>query len=484
MKKQSEECSTLSPTRVPTNTGFTVIGRWSGGHSGPSGLEDGDGHHPILNEDKSKGMIASGGIYNFQRIRDRLDKGYPFQTHSDSEVILALYSQRGPDGVRDLDGKFVLALFDKTRDIFLLARDPLGVKALYYGYRGATIYFTSERMALSLAEVEEVYEFPPGHYYTPADGFVRYYRLPEVDRRPLLNIESIGLRIRKILPRAVHKRVMTGPQVPVGLLCGGDLASSIVAAIAARQIRELLTCAVDMGDGQGNHADDFVTARLVVAHIGTTHHELIVTENDFHEALHQVIYQLRSCTPSVIRPALYWFIVSKLTADYVSVVLTGQGANELFAGYHYMKHFPLAKVNAECRRCLGDLHHLDLERADALAVYFNLQIRAPFLDNEMISLSMKIPAALKIKKGENGHKISKWIFRQAFAQKGFLSDEILWRGKQRHPQQESFASLADVLANREIDDEEMSRLSIDHPGVNIDSREAALYFKILREVHP
>jgi asparagine synthase (glutamine-hydrolysing) len=470
--------------RGPNDRGIHVNGNSVWGHTRLSIVDVAHGHQPILNENKSIGVIANGEIYNFKTIRDRLQKSYSFQTHSDSEVILALYEERGPDGVRELDGMFAFALFDKNRDTFMLARDPIGIKPLYYGYRDSIMYFTSELGAMSLAGVDEVHEFPPGHYYTPTSGFMRYYRLPEVDIRPLTEVKSIGWRIRETFTRAVKKRLLADPQVPVGSFCSGGLDSSIVAAIAAREIPHLHTFVVGMRDEKGNESDDFKAARLAAKHIDSTHHELAFSEDEYYEALHRVIHKLESYDPSLVRCAVPCYFTCKLAADYVTVVLTGEGADELFAGYHYMKHFPLAKVNEEGRRCTANLHNINLQRADRMGMYFNLELRVPFLDKEMVDLAMKISPELKIKEQPDGSKIEKWIFRQAFAESGLLPDKILWRYKVQYTQGAGCESLGEKLAEKVIDDEELARLKHDNPLAVINSKEAALYFKIFRQYHP
>lgn len=470
--------------RGPNDRGIHVSGNMAWGHTRLSIVDVAHGHQPILNAEQSKGVIANGEIYNFQQIRDRLQESYSFQTHSDSEVILALYDERGPDGVRDLDGMFAFALFDETQGIFMLARDPIGIKPLYYGFHEDVMYFTSELGAMSLAGLEEVHEFPPGHYYTPTDGFIRYYQLPKVDKSPLVNVESICLRIRNTFTRAVKKRLLADPQVPVGSFCSGGLDSSIVAAIAAEEIPHLHTFVVGMRDEYGNESDDFKAARIAAAHIGSTHHELAFTEDDYYEALHRVIHKLESYDPSLVRCAVPCYFTCKLAAEHVTVVLTGEGADELFAGYHYMKHFPLAQLNEEGRRCTANLHNINLQRADRMGMFFNLELRVPFLDREMIDLAMNIGPELKIKEQEDGSKIEKWIFRQAFADSGLLPDEILWRYKVQYTQGAGCESLGEKLADKEIDEEEMARIKHDHPGAVINSKEAALYFKIFRKFHP
>lgn len=346
------------------------------------------------------------------------------------------------------------------------------------------MYFASELGAMSLAGVEEAHEFLPGHYYTPENGFVKYYDLPEVAAKPLTDIESICIQIQDTFTHAVKKRLLADPQVPVGSFCSGGLDSSIVAAIAAQEIPHLHTFVVGMRDEDGNESDDFKASRVAAKHIGSTHHELAFSESEYYEALHRVIHKLESYDPSLVRCAVPCYFTCKLAAEHVTVVLTGEGADELFAGYHYMKNFPLSKVNKEGRRCTSKLHNINLQRADRMGMYFNLELRVPFLDCEMIDLAMKIPADLKIKEQEDGSKIEKWIFRKAFADSGLLPDEILWRYKVQYTQGAGCESLGEKLAEKEISEEEVVRLQHDHPDATINSREAALYFKIFRQFHP
>lgn len=470
--------------RGPDDRGIHVTGSIVLGHTRLSIVDVAHGHQPILNEDMSMGVIANGEIYNFREIRSRFETKYPFKTHSDSEVILALYDQLGPEGVRELDGMFAFALFDESRDMLFMARDPIGIKPLYYGFRDNTVYFTSELGAMSLAELEEVHEFPPGHYYTSKDGFVRYYQIPEVSKNPLTDVEKTGELIRDVFTRSVKKRLLADPQVPVGSFCSGGLDSSIVAAIAAREIPHLHTFVVGMRDEEGNESDDFKAARKASACIGSTHHELAFTEDEYQEALHRVIYKLESYDPSLVRCAVPCYFTCKLAAEYVTVVLTGEGADELFAGYHYMKRFPLDKVNEETRRCLANLHNINLQRADRMGMYFNLELRVPFLDKEMIELAMRIPPEMKIKEQEDGSKMEKWIFRHAFSNSDLLPEEILWRYKVQYTQGAGCESIGEKMAEREIDEEEMMRISRDNPGAIINSKEAAFYYKIFRKYHP
>jgi asparagine synthase (glutamine-hydrolysing) len=468
--------------RGPDDRGLHIKDNMILGHTRLSIVDVAHGHQPIVNRDGSRGLIANGEIYNFRAIRERLADRYPFQTYSDSEVILALYEVQGPECVRELDGMFAFALFDD--ETFMLARDPIGIKPLYYGYSDGAMYFASELGAMSLAGVAEPHEFPPGHYYTPADGFVSYYEVPQVSIIPLTDVADIGARIRTTFTRSVKKRLLADPSVPVGSFCSGGLDSSIVAAIAAEEIPHLHTFVVGMRDRDGRESDDFKAARLTAKHIGSTHHELAFSEEDYYAALPEVIGKLESYDPSLVRCAVPCFFTCKLAADHVTVVLTGEGADELFAGYHYMKHFPLNQLNEEGRRCTQNLHNINLQRADRMGMYFNLELRVPFLDKDMIDLAMRIPPELKVRQQDDGSKIEKWIFRNAFAGSNLLPEEILWRYKVQYTQGAGCESLGEKLAEQEIDDEELARLQHDNPTAVLNSKEAALYFKIFRQYHP
>jgi asparagine synthase (glutamine-hydrolysing) len=256
-----------------------------------------------------------------------------------------------------------------------------------------------------------------------------------------------------------------------------------VAAIAADEIPNLHTFVVGMEDEMGDVSDDIKAARIASKHIGSTHHELLFTEDEYYEALPIVIKELESYDPSLVRCAVPCYFTCKLAAEYVTVVLTGEGADELFTGYHYMKHFPFDKLNLEARRCIGNLHNINLQRADRMGMFFSLELRVPFLDVEMVDLSMKIPPELKIRE-HNGAKIEKWILRKAFEDTDYLPEEILWRYKVQYTQGAGCESLGEALAEKQMGQEEFEKIKAENPKATINSREAAYYFKIFRKFHP
>ena len=471
------------PHRGPNDRGIYIFNHTVLGHTRLSIVDVAGGHQPILSNGGKTGIVCNGEIYNFHDLREKLAPNYRFTTDADTEVILHMYQEKGPECVKELDGMFAFAIFDG--DDFMLARDPIGIKPLYYGYLGDKLYFTSELGAMTLAGMEEVHEFPAGHYYTPKEGFVQYYQIPEIQDHLLTDVEEACKLIRETFVQAVKKRLLADKEIHVGSFCSGGIDSSLVAAIAAEELPHLHTFVVGMVDDNGNESDDLKASRIAAEHIGATHHELIFTEEDYYEALPTVIRKLESYDPSLVRCAVPCYFTCKLAAEHVTVVLTGEGADEIFAGYHYMKHYPMDKINPEARRCIGNLHNINLQRADRMGMHFSLELRVPFLDVAMVDLAMKIPPKLKIRQIENSEdKIEKWILRKAFEGTGYLPDDILWRYKVQYTQGAGCESLGEKLAESEVSEEEFERIKTENPNAVINSREAAYYFKIFRQFHP
>ncbi|HMB02040.1 MAG TPA: asparagine synthase-related protein, partial [Spirochaetota bacterium] len=403
-------------------------------------------------------------------------------TQSDSEVILHLFKEKGTDCIKELDGMFAFAVTEGST--FMLGRDPVGIKPLYYGYYNGNLYFSSELGAMSLAELEEVHEFPAGHYYTPEQGFVQYYNIPAVKENKYTKIDKACQIIRERFTAAVKKRLLSDKEIHVGAFCSGGLDSSLVSAIAAKEIPNLHTFVVGMQDENGDDSDDLKASRLVAEHINSNHHELVFDENDYYEALPRVIGKLESYDPSLVRCAVPCYFTCKLAAKYVTVVLTGEGADEVFAGYHYMKELAENEVNKECRRCMTHLHNINLQRADRIGMLFSLELRVPFLDVSMLELGMELPADLKIHTDKhcNGARVEKWILRRAFAD--YLPEEVMWRYKAQYTQGAGCQSLGEKLAEQEISDKELKRMQQKFPHARLNSKEAAYYYKIFRRYHP
>ena len=466
--------------RGPDDRGVHSGDSFTVGHTRLSIVDVATGKQPILTSDGKKGIIANGEIYNFKTLKMNLPSEYKFLTKSDSEAILHLYQEKGPECVKELDGMFAFAIFDN--DNYLIARDPMGIKPLYYGYKYGKLYFTSELGAMSFAGVDEVHEFPAGYYYTPKEGFVQFYKIPKVQDHLMTDIDKTAKTIRETFIKCVKKRLLADPEVPVGSFLSGGLDSSLVAAIAADEIPNLHTFVVGMEDQNGDLSDDVKAARIAAKHIGSTHHEYLFTEQDYYDALPYVINKLETYDPSLVRCAVPCYFTCKAAAEFCTVVLTGEGADEVFAGYHYMKNYPSDKLNMEGRRCIGNLHNINLQRADRMGMNFSLELRVPFLDEEMIDLGMKIPPELKIRE-HNGAKIEKWILRKAFEDTHYLPKEILWRYKVQYTQGAGCEDLGEKVANQ-MSNAEYKQIVDENPKATINSKEAAYYFKIFRKYHP
>src|ERR671910_871597 len=317
---------------------------------------------------------------------------------------------------------------------FIAARDPVGIKPLYWARPEAEgpVFFASEMRAFDEDLQPSVESFPPGHYWTPKDGLVRFGRTvpADDDLEPIDGPSEPGAPIPYAILEEVHnrlirtvKRQMMG-DVPVGVFLSGGLDSSLVAAIAARWYEErgqkLKTFAVGLED-----SPDLLAARAVAEHLGTEHHESVYTQEDALKVLPEVVRTIENFDPSLVRSAVPNYILAEFAAKHVKVVLTGEGADEIFAGYEYLTGFETEEaLHAELVRSIEGLHDLNLQRADRVTMAHGLEARVPFLELDMISLGLSLPAGWKLA-GED--QPEKRLLRMAF--EGWLPDDFLWRKK-------------------------------------------------------
>ena len=294
------------------------------------------GQQPIVNKDKTKWIVADGEIYNYQELKKQLPEEVEFLTESDCEVPLQLYEREGVKAVKHLDGMFAFVIVDSEQNTFFAARDTLGIKPLYYGIdKENNIIFASELKTLSIV-TEDVHEFPPGHYYTPEEGFVSYRSIQPPKKDNIFETDEfpqILEGIRMHLDNAVKKNLMA--DVEVGVLLSGGLDSSLIALLAhenQKRNEPLKSFCV----GRKN-SEDVLRAREVAQEIGTQHYEHVFDEQELISHLREVIYYLESYDSSLVRSAIPSFFVSKLASKHVKVILSGEGADELFSGYSYLK---------------------------------------------------------------------------------------------------------------------------------------------------
>ncbi len=455
--------------RGPDGSGVKELKHASIGHARLAILDIEGGHQPMQYQDTW--IAFNGEIYNYRKLQAKYLPAVQLNTTSDTEVLLHLYKKFGPDFVKLLDGMFAFVIYQNGE--YLLARDPLGIKPLYLGF-GADenqMYFASEIKAFD-GKVDKVKIFPAGRWYHSQSGWRRYYKLTDTIRS-FDGGEEIALPlIKSTLREAVHKRLLA--DVPVGVSLSGGLDSSIVSMLAAENTERLHSFAVGV-----EGSEDLPAARLMADHIHTQHHELIYTAQDMVDALPDVLYYLETFDPALVRSAIPNYFLAKLASAHVKVFLTGEGADEVYAGYDYLAEFddPEA-LQDEMIEITEALHNTNLQRADRMSMAFGLEARVPFLDVKSVSTALGFPAAWKLHNG----RAPKHILRQAFADD--LPDEIVHRPKQKFSKGAGSSDLVLQLAEQKISDEEFlsesQRLQSEW-GYALPNKEALYYYKIMRE---
>ncbi len=412
--------------RGPDGHGSRRIGRTWLGHTRLSIVDVAGGDQPLADPRRHRWVVANGEVYNHAELRGEL--AGPFRTRSDSEIVLHVLAARGTDGIRDLRGMWAFCVADEDGGV-LLARDPLGVKPLYWARHGGRVLAASELVAFHEDVRGEVEEFPPGHFWTPETGLVAFVDLRTAplgpDRAvgpPFRAREEAMTAIRETLVGTVRERLMA--DVPVGVFLSGGLDSSIVAAIMAREAPEGTLVRSFAAGTPGS--PDLRAARLVADHLGLEHHEREYTDADVLEVLPEVVRATESYEPSLIRSAVPNYLLAELAARHVKVVLTGEGADELFAGYHHLRELDEQGLQEALLDGIDALHHLNLQRCDRVTMAHGLEARVPFLARELVAVAQRVPIAWKLL-GEDGQE--KALLREAFA--GWLPQEILWRRKEQ-----------------------------------------------------
>lgn len=396
------------------------------------------GSQPLRSGDGELVLAVNGEIYNHRELKKQLAQPYEFQTGSDCEVINALYRERDDlaDWLNILNGIFAFALWDRARQRFVIARDPMGVCPLYWGHdRDGRLCVASEMKALS-DTCADVAQFPPGHYYDSAAGeLVRYYVKPWRDYDATQGVEVGKQELREAFERAVHRQLMS--DVPYGVLLSGGLDSSLVAAVAARYARRrieeddqseawwprLHSFAIGL---QGS--PDLAAAEIAAEALGTVHHGFTYTFEEGLDALPEVIRHIETYDVTTIRASTPMFLLARrIKAMGVKMVLSGEGSDEVFGGYLYFHKAPNAReFHEETVRKLDALYNYDCLRANKSMMAWGVEPRVPFLDVEFLDVAMRMDAQSKM---AGGGRIEKAILREAF--EGYLPDSILWRQKEQ-----------------------------------------------------
>jgi len=454
--------------RGPDDSGSVKLDTGWLGHTRLSIVDIGGGKQPLAAADGDLHLVGNGEVYNHAEIRESLSHR-DFATDSDNEVALHLVDERGPLALAELNGMF--AFVAAGRDRFVAARDAVGIKPLYWAKRGDAVRFASEMHAFGADWRPYVEPFPPGCFWTPDDGLVRFASaVPERLVPP--PADQLVSGTREVLIGAVERQMMG--DVPVGVFLSGGLDSSLVAAIAARYLarrgEKLQTFAVGTPE-----SPDLAAARRVAEHIGSEHHEHVYTEQEALEALPTAVRSIESFDPGLVRSAVPNFMLARFTAQHVKVVLTGEGADELFAGYDYYRDFsdPEA-LHEELVRTVNALHNLNLQRCDRVTMAHGLEARVPFLDNEVIEWGLSLPPAVKVAvPGEPEKK----LLRQAFD--GWLPDDLLWRDKAEFGDGSGARDVLSAAVSAEISDDEFDaeRFAVEPP---LRTKEELAYYRIFR----
>ena len=394
------------------------------------------GAQPLYNTKTGAVLAVNGEIYNHRDLRKTLKETHDFQTQSDCEVILYLYEELGPSFVNQLNGIFAFVLYDPQNNTFMIARDHIGIVPLYWGWdEKGQVYVASELKAI-VDVCKKVEEFPPGHFFNGKEKqAIPYYRPPWKDIEYVPKTKFKAEALSEALESAVKRQLMC--DVPYGLLISGGVDSSLIAAIAAKlspkRIEEDEKVAAwwprmhSFSVGLKN-SPDLEKARVVANHIGSVHHEVLFTVKEGLDAISDVIYQLETFDVTTIRAATPMYLMArKIRAMGIKMVLSGEGADEIFGGYLYFHKAPDPKeFHQETVRKLNDLHMYDCLRANKSMAAWGVETRVPFLDKEFIEVAMGLDPADKMITAE---RMEKHILREAFD--GLIPNEVLWRQKEQ-----------------------------------------------------
>ena len=432
---------------------------------------------------KTAYMVHNGEIYNHQALRDGILKHHTFRSKSDSEVIVHLYEEFGYDFLHLLDGDFAFVVVDG--DDFIAGRDPMGVKPLYYGLdeRGR-IYFASEMKPIA-DQCKTFSTFPPGHYYTPKDGFVKYYRPEYEDYKKADKALSLDL-IRETLIEATRKRLMS--DVPIGVLLSGGLDSSLTSSIAARLLAAQGKKLHSFSIGLDKDAPDAVAARKVAAFLDTEHHEVHFTIEQGIEILEKLIWHLETYDVTSVRASTPMYFLSKaITQQGIKVVLSGEGADEIFGGYLYFRNAPSTEdFQKETIERVQKLFTADLLRADKSTMAHGLEARVPFLDKAFLDMAMLIEAREKQPKTYDG--VEKYILRKAFdvEEQPYLPKEVLWRQKEQFSDGVGYNWIDQLIeyASSQVTDEQLATAAERFPYNTPATKEAYFYRDIFHKHYP
>ena len=423
-------------------------------------------------------VVCNGEIYGFEKLKDRLiKKGYSFKSESDCEILLPLYKEYGTDMFAMLDAEFACVIFDGVKQEYIAARDPIGIRPLYYGYdKNGDILFASEAKNL-VGIADKIMPFPPGCYYKNEE-FICYRDIAAVKKVCNNDLETVCRNIHDKLVAGIEKRLVADAKV--GFLLSGGLDSSLVCAVAAKKSSEpIKTFAIGMSED----AIDLKYAKQVADYIGSEHKEIIITKDDVLDALEEVIYILGTYDIKTIRASMGMYLICKAIHEQtdIRVLLTGEISDELF-GYKYTDFAPDARAfQKEAQKRIRELHMYDVLRADRCISSNSLEARVPFGDLDFVEYVMSVDPDKKLNKYGKG----KYLLRHAF-ERDYLPDEILWREK---------AAFSDAVGHSMVDylkeyaetcytDEEYEVKKSKYSHAQPFTKESLLYRELFEKYYP
>ena len=454
-------------------------------------VDPASGKQPLYSPDKKIILAANGEIYNHLELREKLSGKYTFTTQSDCEIILALYQDKGINFVDDLNGIFAFAIYDSINNEFFIARDHMGIIPLYMGWdKNGTFYVASELKALE-GFCSKIELFPPGHYwFSKNNAPTRWYNRDWVDYQKVKNNKTNISDLHDALSDAVHRQLMS--DVPYGVLLSGGLDSSITSALA----KKFSSKRVESNDTQSawwpqlhsfsvglEGSPDLEAARKVSEHIGSIHHEVIFTIQEGLDAIRDVIYHLETYDITTVRASTPMFLMARSIKSHgIKMVLSGEGADELFGGYLYFHKAPSAEeFHKETVRKLDKLHQYDCLRANKSLAAWGIEGRVPFLDKEFIDVAMRINPEDKM---INSERMEKWVVRKAF--EDYLPESVAWRQKEQFSDGVGYSwidTLKEVVENA-ITDDQMINAKFRFPLQTPQNKEEFYYRSIFEEHFP
>ena len=461
------------------------------GHERLSIVDPASGKQPLFSPNNKIILAANGEIYNHLELRKQLDNKYKFSTKSDCEIILALYQEKGVDFVDDLNGIFAFAIYDSINDEFFIARDHMGIIPLYMGWdKHGTFYVASELKALE-GVCTKIELFPPGHYWQSKDSApTKWYSRTWVDYKTVKDNKTSISDLHDALSDAVHRQLMS--DVPYGVLLSGGLDSSITSALA----KKFSSKRVESNDTQSAWwpqlhsfsvglvgSPDLEAAKKVSEHIGSIHHEVIFTIQEGLDAIRDVIYHLETYDITTVRASTPMYLMARSIKSHgIKMVLSGEGADELFGGYLYFHKAPSAEeFHKETVRKLDKLHQYDCLRANKSLAAWGIEGRVPFLDKEFIDVAMRINPKDKM---INSERMEKWVVRKAFEE--YLPESVAWRQKEQFSDGVGYSwidTLKEVVDSA-VTDEQMLNANFRFPLQTPQNKEEFYYRSIFQEHFP